>query len=300
MSFHSRRDLLKSAALIAAAGPLAGMALAQQQPELLRPPAATGAKADPWKGLKVGVASYTFHSLPLQACIDGIKQVDMHYVSIKDSHLKMDSTTEERKAVVQQFKDAKILPISCGVVAMKNEAAIAQAFDYARDIGVPVIVADPSPAMLATVEKYVKERGIKIAIHNHGPESKDFKSPADVWAAVEKLDPRMGLCIDVGHTKRAGMEPVDAIIKFKDRLYDVHMKDIIVDPSGRNTNVGTEVGRGILDIRGMLQALLDIGFTGHVGFEFEKAAKNPLPGLAESVGYTKGVMSTIEPTRARA
>jgi sugar phosphate isomerase/epimerase len=121
-----------------------------------------------------------------------------------------------------------------------------------------------------------------------------------VWAAVEKLDPRVGLCIDVGHTKRAGMEPVDAIRKFKDRLYDVHMKDIIVDPSGRNTNVGTEVGRGILDIRGMLQALLDIGFTGHCGFEFEKAAKNPLPGLAESVGYTKGVMSGIEPSHPKA
>src|SRR6476659_9722443 len=119
MSFQSRRDLLKSAALIAAAGPLAGIALAQQR-ELLRAPAATGAKPDPWKGLKVGVASYTFHSLPLQACIDGIKQVDMHYVSIKDSHLKMDSTADERKAVVQQFKDANILPISCGVVAMKS------------------------------------------------------------------------------------------------------------------------------------------------------------------------------------
>jgi len=298
MNAHSRRDILKSSAMLAALAPLA--AFAQQQPDLLKKsePAAQG--ADPWKGLKVGVASYTFHALPLQACIDGIKQVNLHYVSIKDAHLKMNSTTEERKDVVQKFKDAGILPISCGVVSMNNEADCVNAFAYAKDIGVPVIVAYPKPAVLPILDKLVKEHDLKIAIHNHGPENKDYKSPYDAMNYIEKLDPRIGLCIDVGHTKRAGVEPVEAIRKCKDRLYEVHMKDIVTDPSGKNGNVGTEVGRGILDIRGMFQAFLDIGFTGHVSYEFEKAAKNPLPGLAESVGYCKGVMSFLQANKPTA
>lgn len=297
-NISSRRDLLKSTALFAAAAPLVGALPAfAQQKELLGSPAAGGASSDPWKGLKIGVASYTFHALPLDVCIDGIKRVDLHYVSIKDSHLPMKSTPEQRKAVVQKFKDAGITPISCGVVTINNAADAEQAFAYAKDIGVPVIVAAPKPDMLATLDKLVKQHDIKIAIHNHGPESKDFKSPYDAWNAVEKLDPKLGLCIDVGHTKRAGVDPAEAIRKCKSRLYDVHMKDI-AKPTGNN--VGVEVGRGVLDIRGMLQALLDIGFAGHVGFEFEKAAQNPLPGLAESVGYTRGVLSDMKPASPQA
>jgi len=292
----SRRELLKNAALFAAAAPLVAAPAWAQQKELLgSPSASTG--ADPWKGLKVGVASYTFVRLPLEVCIDGIKRLDMHYVSIKDKHLPMNSSTEQRKAVVQKFKDAGIAVISCGVVDIKNEAEANTAFSYAKDIGVPVIVAYPRLDTLPLLDKLVKQHDIKIAIHNHGPENKDYKSPYDAMNAIEKFDKRIGLCIDVGHTKRAGVEPVEAIRKCKERLYDVHMKDIAF---ATGKNVGVEVGRGVLDIRGMLQALLDIGFKGHVGFEFEKAAENPLPGLAESIGYTKGVISDMKPAQPAA
>jgi inosose dehydratase len=288
----TRREFLQMTAMTAAALPLLGLpAFAlQENRELLRSPGASSSGKDPWGGLKVGVASYTFHKLPLEQCIDAIKRLDLHYVSIKDSHLPLKSTTEERKAVVQKFKDAKILPISCGVISMSNEANARQAFEYARDIGVPVIVANPAPASVPLLDKLVAEFNIKIAIHNHGPESKEYKSPYDAMEVIKGRDPRIGLCIDVGHTKRAGVDPAEAIRKCKDRLYDVHFKDIAKATGG---NVAMEVGRGVLDIRGMLQALLDIGFGGHVGFEFEKAAENPLPGLAESVGFTRGVLSCI-------
>jgi len=116
----SRRDILKVAALSAAALPFAGAAaMAQNNRELLQNPVPTGPKKDPWKGLKIGVASYTFHKLPLETCVDAIKRIDLHYVSIKDSHLKLDSSTAERKAVVQKFRDAGIMPISCGVITIK-------------------------------------------------------------------------------------------------------------------------------------------------------------------------------------
>jgi sugar phosphate isomerase/epimerase len=285
----SRRALLRSGAAAALAVPGAPLAaLAQEAPAGHR---------DPWHGLKIGVASYSLRKLPVDAAVKAIQRVGLKYVSIKDSHLPMKSTAEQRKAVVQKFKDAGITPISCGVVGMSSEADIHQAFAYAKDIGVPVIVADPKPEMLPALDQIIKQHDIKIAIHNHGPEAKHFKSPYDTWTAIEKLDPRIGLCIDVGHTKRAGVDPAESIRKCKARLYDVHFKDI-AKPSGGNTAM--EVGRGILDVRGMLQALLDIGFQGHVGFEFEKAAENPLPGLAESVGYVRGVLSDMKPAQTAA
>ena len=217
---------------------------------------------------------------------------------MKDFHLKLDSTPEERRGVAKQFKDAGITPLSCGVISMPNdEAKCRQAFEYARDLGVPTIVCSPAPDALDLLDKLVKEFDLRLAIHNHGPEDKKFPSPVDVWQAVQGHDERVGLCIDVGHTARAGTDPVVAIRKFKSRLYDVHFKDVTrVDRRG--TSDETEVGRGVLDVRGMLKALLDINYDHHVGFEHERNPEDPLPGLAESVGYTKaGLACVASPAR---
>jgi len=281
----SRRQMLRTAAATAAVIPL--WALAADAP----PP--VGKPADPWRGLHVGAASYSFRKLPLDAAIKAIQRVDLHYVSIKDFHLPMNSTREQRQDVAKKFRDAGITPISCGVISTKNdENDVRRAFEYARDIGVPTIVGMPDPKSMPLLDKYVKEFDIKLAIHNHGPESKEWKSPYDAWEAVKDHDPRIGLCIDVGHTARAGVDPAEAIRKCKDRLYDLHMKDV-GNLRGKNAGSEVEVGRGALDIRAMLQALLDIRYQGHVGFEHEKDATDPLPGVAESVGYMKGVLSQM-------
>jgi sugar phosphate isomerase/epimerase len=283
----SRRSMLKAGVLTAVAGlPLGAAAAAQDAPS-------TSPASDPWRGLKVGVATYSFRKLPLEMCIKGIQRVDLHYCSIKDVHVALNSTAEQRRQVAQTFREAGITPLSCGNITIKDEAAGRQAFEYARDLGVPTIVCAPDPSTLPVLDKLVKEFDIKLAIHNHGPEAPHFKTPTEVWDAIQNVDPRIGLCIDVGHTFRAGEDPAEAIRKYKSRLYDCHFKDVS-DVHAKNTRVEVEVGRGVMDIPGMLAALLSINFTGHVGFEHEKTAENPLPGLAESVGYTKGVLRLIE------
>lgn len=286
----SRRRALKAAAGLAAGLPLARRVYAA--PEILKQsdsPAQT--LDDRWRGLRAGAASYSFRKLPLDATIKAINRLDLKFVSIKDFHLPLKSTTEERKAVAQKFRDAGIEPISCGVIGMETEAAARQGFEYARDIGAPVIVCNPNPELLPLLDKLVKETHLKLAIHNHGPEDKRFASPYDVMKAIEGSDPRIGLCIDVGHTARAGVDPAEAITKCRERVYDVHFKDV-AHRDRRGSEV--EVGRGVLDIRTMLAALLEIKYAYHVGFEHEKNAEDPLPGVAESIGFTRGVLSAMK------
>jgi inosose dehydratase len=245
--------------------------------------------ADRWRGLKAGVASYTLRKLPLDAAIAAINRVGLSYVSIKDFHLSLDSTTEQRKAVAAKFKAAGITPLSVGNVGMKNDPAdIRRAFEYARDIGVPTIVCSPEPASMKILDAMVKEFDIKLAIHNHGPEDKKFPSPYDVWTAVQAYDKRIGLCIDVGHTARAKVDPAEAIRKCKERLYDCHLKDIdSTAPDGKTL----EAGRGVLDLKAILRALLDVRYTHLASFEYEKDENDPLPGLSESIGYCKGLLA---------
>jgi inosose dehydratase len=279
----SRRDLVRLGASAAALSTLARVAPAVR--------AAAPDAADPWLGLKVGVASYTFSKLPLAETIAGLRRVGVHYVSIKDAHLPLKSTADQRKAVVKAFRDAGITPLSCGVISMSDsESEIRNAFEYARDAALPTIVCKPTQKSLPILDKLVKEFDIKLAIHNHGPEDKVWPSPYDAWEAVQSFDKRIGLCIDVGHTARCGVNPAEAIRKCAGRLYDLHFKDI--DGAGANSKP-VEVGRGVLDTRAMLRALVDVGYAHHVGLEHEKDMKDPLPGVAESIGYIWGVLSGL-------
>lgn len=275
--------LAAAAAMVQAPGTAA---LAQQAQ-----PSGSTSTSDSWRGLKVGIASYTFVKFPLEVAIRDIRRVGVHYVSIKSAHLPLRSTAEQRKAVTEKFKQAGITPLSCGNVDMKgSESDLRNAFEYARDAGIPTIVCAPSRENLPLIDRLVKEFDIRIAIHNHGPEDRVWPSPLDVWEAIPKLDERIGLCIDVGHTARAGVDPVKAIRTCAPRLYDVHLKDLA--KITRRSQV-IEVGRGVLDIPGILRALLDVGFKGHAGLEYEKDMSDPLAGVAESIGYIHGTLASM-------
>jgi inosose dehydratase len=282
----SRRQLLKTGALASVLPAVPLMSLA--------PTAAAAEETDPWRGLTVGVATYTVRELPIEDAIQAVKRVGLKYVSIKNvkNHIDLSHSGEERKQRAQMFRDAGLTPLSVGNVSMRTgEADIRKAFEYARDIGVPTMVCAPSLEAIPFLDKMVQEFNIKLAIHNHGPEDKGFfPSPYDVMRAIEKFDRRIGLCIDVGHTARAGVDPAESILKCQERLYDLHMKDI---SALGNKNTPIEGGRGILDSKSILAALLKIKFRGLVGFEYEKDAKDPVPGLAESVGYIKGLLAAM-------
>ena len=285
MTTLSRRQWIKVGAAAAVAPTLSMTSFASSA-------AAAIDSADPWKGLKVGVATYTLRELPIEEAIKGVQRVGLKYISIKNvkNHIDLSHTREERKQRAKMFRDAGLIPLSVGNVSMrKGEDEIRTGFEYARDIGVPTIVCAPSLEAIPFLDKMVKEFDIKLAIHNHGPEDAGFfPSPFDVMRAVEKYDKRIGLCIDVGHTARAGVDPADSILKCQERLYDLHMKDI---SALGNKNTPIEGGRGILDSKSILAAILKINYQGLVGFEYEKDGKDPVPGLAESVGYIKGLLA---------
>lgn len=274
---NSRRGLLKLTAIACAAGALPSVVTA----------ADPARKAEP---LKIGVATYTFRKFSLDDTIKLISRVGLRYVSIKDFHMPMKSTAAERKAVTDKFKAAGITPMSCGVITWKDQDAARAAFEYARDAGIPTIVCNPAPATLATCDKLVKEFDIRLAIHNHGPEDKVWPTPYEAMKAIEALDPRIGVCIDVGHTARAGVDPAEAIVRCKDRLFDIHLKDI---HSAQKDGKPIEQGRGALNTRAMISALLSINYSYLAAFEYEKDADDPLAGLAESAGYVNGIVAAL-------
>ena len=152
-----------------------------------------------------------------------------------------------------------------------------------------LIVGVPNYDLLPYLDKKVKEYDFNYAIHLHGPDMPLYPDADDVWENVKDLDPRIGMCLDIGHDRRNGKDPVADLEKYISRVFDIHLKDVT---GASKAGYSVEVGRGILDIPGFVRMLRKTGYDGVVSLEHERNMKDPFIGIAESIGYFRGVVAT--------
>jgi sugar phosphate isomerase/epimerase len=311
----TRRTLLRTSALAAAATLIPAETSAQNAPRASYAPATLKPPTpDADLPVRLGIASYTFRNFDSQhLLIDYLKQLKTPLLNLKSMHLPMTSTdmiVAPPKAANQPVQAAHPIMIPLDLVAAQAAAYraagfiltaagnitfaldtdddIRPKFEYLKAAGIPIAVCAPTHENLPRLEKFVKEYDIKLAIHNHGPEDKNFPSPFDVLSAVKNLDQRIGLCIDLGHAMRAGADVVAAIYAAGSRLYDIHIKDL-ADATAKESQVA--VGEGIMPIRAIFQALIDTHYPGNVDLEYEIHADDPMPGVVESFAYMRGVLA---------
>ena len=289
----SRRSFLRAgAATVAAACALP----AQPMCVVLAAPASQKNLAPLNPPIRLGVASYSFHKFDRAKVIEFLKELNVTTLNAKDikDHLPMTppSATDEALAA---YKAAGIQLTGAGVIYFPtpDEADIRQKFEYAKRAGVSLIVGSPTRAALPAVEKFVKEYNLRLAIHNHGPEDKEWPSPLDILQVLApsggpQMDPRLGLCIDVGHTARTGTDVVKAIQAGAARVFDIHMKDL-ADMAVKESQVA--VGDGKMPVRDIFGALTTIGYKGFVDLEYEIHEDDPLPGMIKSFAYMRGVLA---------
>jgi sugar phosphate isomerase/epimerase len=242
---------------------------------------------------KLGVASYSFRKFSRAQAIQMTKELGTPYLNIKDFHLKLDSTPQEIDDARKEFDDAGIILVGCGNVSFQkdDDAGIRSKFEYAKRAGFPLIVCAPTPVTLPKLGRYVEQYNIKIAVHNHGPEDQNFPTPQSVLKVVKNMDPRCGLCIDVGHTSRTGVDVVESIAEAGPRLLDMHIKDL-ADPRDKESQVA--VGDGKLPIPRIFLQLIKMKYGGCVNLEYEIQPDNPLPGMQKSFSYMRGVLAGIQ------
>src|SRR5512140_3766878 len=282
MNPPSRRHFLQLLGASALAGSLSGTAVLAQEK---RP----ADKKSPIP-FHLGIASYSFRAFTLDQVIEMTKRLGIKRLTLKDMHLPLTSSTDEVKRALDNIRSSGLELASCGVVYMNSEEDVHRAFAYARAAEVKMMVGVPHKSPLRVAESEVKATDIALAIHNHGPTDERYPSPESAYRLIEKMDKRMGLCIDVGHTERLGLDPAAEAERFFDRLLDVHIKDV----SGSDAKGTTvEIGRGVVNIPKLLTTLRRLGYAHTLHLEFEKDETDPLPGVAESVGYLRGVLSSL-------
>ncbi len=238
----------------------------------------------------LGVASYSCRKFSLDETLKMTKRLDISRICLKDFHLPLNSSDDQIAAAVAKCKAEGITLYGGGVIYMTSKEQVDKAFEYARKAGMKIIIGVPNHELLPYAEKKVKDYNIKLAIHNHGPGDKVYPSAESAYVLIKNMDPRMGLCIDIGHTKRINRNPEQDLVDFFDRVMDIHIKDVT---SNDAKGVPIEMGRGVIDIPSFLRAVVKKKYTGTLALEYEIYPDDPLPGMAESFGYVKGVLSTL-------
>ncbi len=279
---ESRRDFMKMAGAAAVASCLPFSAV-RSGAELQKP-------AAPPLPFDIGLASYTFRAFTLEEVLGMSKRLGVKKLTLKEMHLPLKSTEAEIVAAREKINAAGLELDSVGVIYMKTEDEIKQAFTYAKAAGAKMIVGAPEAALIGIADRFVRETDIILAIHNHGPTDKRYPTPESAYRLIEKLDKRMGLCIDVGHTQRHGLDPSVETERFIDRVYDIHIKDVDMAEAAGKT---VEIGRGVIDIPKLMKMLVRLKYAHTLHLEFEKDQTDPLPGTSESLGYVRGVVTTL-------
>lgn len=250
-----------------------------------------------------GFQIYTFKEFPVLEALEKIaaaggKTVEFfpgQKLNAGDDKTKFDQNTtpEQREPVKAKLKALGLTPVGFGVVGGlgKDEAGTRKVFEFCKDMGIGMVVAEPTETKEAydIIEKLVKEFDIKMAIHNHPkkPLDRNYKywDPEYVLSWVKDRDPRMGSCADIGHFMRSGIKPVDAIAILKGRIMDSHMKDL--DAFGVREAKDMVWGTGKSDVPAVLNAFAATGFYGPIDVEWEKDWLTSLPDVTACLTWLK-------------
>ena len=249
-------------------------------------------------GPVIGMAGYTFVKFDIDKTLAFMKRLDVRYLCIKDFHLPIDADEAQIAAFKAKLAAHNVVGYAVGPIYMKDVEAVDKAFAYAQRVGVDLVVGvpgvwgDEKPRLdvLDRVEQKVKETGIRYAIHLHGPDMKLYPDATSVWNDVCERDERMGICLDIGHNLRAGADPVRDLKRYRKRIFDIHIKDVTLPTKAGKA---IELGRGIIDFRAFVKMLRKVDYKGALSLEYEKDMTDPFVGIAESIGYFRGVQSVV-------
>jgi len=258
---------------------------------------------------KLGIARYTFWKVELEKALALMKEIDCHYLGLKEGSIKYDASDAEIASYKAKLAKYGVETLSAGPEYYKSAEQARALFAFAKRWGMKYVSVVPyavcpgredkwgpgnreeSEAMLDVLESLVREYDIKAAIHNHGPDIPTLYPTAEaIGARIQNRDRRIGICFDMGHQQRAGLDPVAAVRKYGDRIYEVHLKNITRPDSEGKAIQGP---RGVLDIPAIFTALADVGFDGLALIEYERDYDNNAMGLAESLGYYRGVIDAL-------
>jgi sugar phosphate isomerase/epimerase len=243
-------------------------------------------------GWQLAVHSYTFQKFSIFEAIDKTAALGVKYMSISGSVIlegtnrltTVDLSDQQREAINQKLAAHGFGSfVNMGVVQLPaDEVKCRKVFEFAKKWGIGILVAEPQPEALDTVEKLCKEYNIKVAIHDHPKGHSIYWNPDSVLAAIKGRTPLMGACADVGHWMRSGLDPLECLKKLDGHIICLHFKDLNqMGPDAHDVPWGTGAGK----TRELMAELKRQHFHGAFCVEYEYHWDNSSPEIVQCVKF---------------
>lgn len=243
---------------------------------------------------RLGIQTWTFHSMSFEDSLKKAKALGVCYVETFPGQRLTDAqpqtgmgpglSKEDRAQVKDMLKKYGIRITGFGVNGIStDEKAARDLFQFVKDMGIPVLVAEPEYDALPMVSKLAKEYGVKVAIHNH-PTPSPYADPNFLKSKLQGLDKKVGSCSDVGHWLRSGFEAVPSLKLLSGRVVELHLKDINADKAD------VPFGTGRIDYPGVFKQLKADKFDGFLSIEYEGNQPDPEPQVRQSIAYLKKLL----------
>ncbi len=220
--------------------------------------------------LNLGIGTYSYHSLSIEAMIVQLKRLNIREIEMSRGEFMLFSKPKPGRfaAARARFDEAGIRCVSYYTATIHNDAELDTAIQGAKLLGSTNITGDATGEILGRIDERCSREGLTFGIHNHFFPGRKFpyESPDDVLAALKGRSKTMGATLDTGQYASCGHDPAEAVRKLAPHLKMVHLKDI--EAAGAEVNV--LLGKGIAKIPEVVAELIKIGYGGLVAIEYEK------------------------------
>lgn len=243
--------------------------------------------------------SYTFRKFTFEEGLQKASSLGLKYVEAysgqpissgnsNPTHFTSDDASRtEMKSLLKKYG---IKLVNYGVIKAKDEQEWKKVFDFAKEMGIQTITAEPGRDQFDFLEKMCNDYKINIAIHNH-PRPSGYWAPDSVLKYIEGRGKRIGACADVGHWVRSGLDPVECLKKLKGHIISLHFKDL--NEKARQAH-DVPWGTGVSNVPAMLQELKDQKFKGVFSIEYEHNWDNSVPEIGQCIENFKRIQSTLK------
>jgi len=245
------------------------------------------------QGWKLASQAYTFNRYTFIEAIDKIKAAGINYIEMFPGQnigggiegkttFTMDYKTRTKLLDVIKSKGMKL--INFGVINAKTREEWVQIFDFAKEMGISTIVTEADSTQLNFIEPLCEKYQIRIALHNH-PKPSIYWNPDFTMAQIAKRSEYIGVCTDLGHWLRSGLNPLESLKKYEGRILTIHAKDLVPHVDASKGYHDVPWGTGISNFSGLMHELKRQGYKGPISVEYEYHWENSFEEVKESVDY---------------
>ncbi|MBK8946240.1 MAG: DUF1080 domain-containing protein [Ignavibacteriae bacterium] len=261
------------------------------------------------KEIPAAMQCWTFRKLSFMETLEKVNNLGIKYLEafpgqkfLPDNEEKTfgpGMSEDDMKLAKEKLTEYGITLRAFGVTNFENnESEARKTFDFAKKMGIQVIMLEPNYDDYSVIDKMVKEYNIKVGIHNH-PQPSKYWNPETVLKNISKVDSRIGICGDTGHWLRSGVNPLEALRLLKGRIHNIHLKDL--DKSGVKEAEDVPFGSGKVNIHDILAELTLQNYKGTFSVEHEREDEQPDPSSSikkgldyvNSITYYKGFTEVL-------